>query len=1018
MEEGGAAALDYKIPGSHIDEDDGAKMPLRHRLTLLANTYIRSSKVQVFICTLTAASCFTYVVDTYVTGDSESRQDNIAQCRDNPSFTLRGDCAVVEIVVMEWFELLFGISFCFDYLMCLFYSASMLSFVFSTAGFCDLLSIVPMIKYFIPSSPLHSLSGFLPVLRAFKAARVLRLNRVLTTEFSSPDLESRGAGGSSRVTFEVASLCLTLLSILYMAASLLYSFNKLPKEYLPEGCDASFNVLPEDLTWDNFLYFVIVTLSTVGYGDIFPDCWTMKLVMVVFIGWCIIYIPVQFSRIQAAMDAREKYLAPYPYHPAVVHILLCGHLSPHTVRRFMIEFEGSANSRKDQFVKVVLLCPDEPDTVMLSFLRHPRYKNRMFYVKGSPKRDLDLLASSAHRARSIFLLSNRSRGFEEEETFVLMSSIAIEKFLLRYGPEEGSAPVQLVAQALSIEGAKKLADVKVNVPICLEAFMADIMAFGAQYPGFIPLFTNLIRTADIEVDQTLGADAWLSDYVKGSEYEIYCCGSQGFGLEGLYWDELCKGVYAKSNRHSVMIGVAEHKDVIINPGKSYRINKDTTRVFVLAEDHQDAEDALESAAEQLRSSPPTPRKEQSGDRATSDSSRSLYDPMLSPTAHQNLNVHSSIRPAVDQLQSELREPLVTDRIEASIGRLLREYRLCLGDDKAAASAGTQRILEPTIHKIELEHDTLSTGKSAIREVSGFGLGSLDHDDDFEAVGHIVLVFPGSDTHILQSVRIFITRIFDIKPRNVVLIHPEASTSKAFAREIRDHTHINTARFRFIHGSPADPVVLRRARVARAHAVISFAAKEEAGVGAEADDHNMRTAIVLERELKAELYEKVFTMNELINETSVSFLRQYAKESRRYQETPATARFVRADQREQRTVPHLFQWPLFAAGRVCTQSILDTLLIRLSNSLQEAEFWNSFFCKANLFASLPIPKQYQTYGQLFQHCVDQDLVPLGLYRPTGTKGSLMPYTHTNPVATEPLVEGDLLFVMPKGWLGET
>lgn len=30
---------------------------------------------------------------------------------------------------------------------------------------------------------------------------------------------------------------------------------------------------------------------------------------------------------------------------------------------------------------------------------------------------------------------------------------------------------------------------------------------------------------------------------------------------------------------------------------------------------------------------------------------------------------------------------------------------------------------------------------------------------------------------------------------------------------------------------------------------------------------------------------------------------------------------------------------------------------------------------------------------------------------------MPYTHTNPAATERLVEGDLLFVMPKGWLGE-
>jgi len=1012
MEHGGANEVDYKVPGSHVDENNfhEAKVPLRHRLTLLANKYIRSIHVQILICLLTAASCVLYVVETYVSGGDESVRKG---CREDPSATLMGECPVIKIVVLEWFELFFGISFCFDYFMCLFYSASMLSFVFSTAGFCDLLSIVPMVKYFIPSSPLHSLSGFLPILRAFKAARVLRLNRVLKTEFSSPDLESRGAGGSSRVTFEVVSLFLTLLSILYMAASLLYSFNELPDEYIPDGCVASFNMLPHELTWDKFLYFVIVTLSTVGYGDIFPDCWTMKIVVVLFIMICIIYIPVQFSRIQDAMDAREKYLVPYRYHPAIVHILLCGHLNPHTVQRFMIEFAGSANSRKDQFVKVVLLCPDEPDTVMLSFLRHPRHKNRMFYVKGSPKRDLDLLAASAHRARSIFLLSNRSLGFEEEETFVLMSSIAIEKFLLRYGPDESSAPVQLVAQALSIEGAKRLADVKVNVPICLEAFMADIMAFGAQYPGFIPLFTNLIRTADIEVGQAPGADSWLSDYVRGSEYEIYCCGILELKLEGLSWDQLCHLVYDRSNRHSVMIGVAEHTDVIINPGKDYIIHEATTRVFVLAEDHQDAEDALQNAAIQHRDAPQTPRQRLPGSRTISDSLRDMHEPpaALPRTLRHGLGIHAALRPAVDQLQAGLCQPIEMARVEASIGGLLREYRACLGD-KAAAEAGTQRILEPTIHKIQLEHDTLNAGRAAISEgESSLGLGSLDHenDDDFEAVGHLVLTFPGSDTHILQSVRIFVTRIFDIKPRNVVLIHPDASTNVAFAKEIRDHTHINTARFRFIHGSPADAVILRRARVARAHAVISFAAKEEAGIGAEADDHNLKTAIVLERELKAELYEKVFTMNELINETSVSFLRQYAKESRRYQETAAVTHFGYST--------HLFQWPLFAAGRVCTQSILDTLLIRLSNSLQEAEFWNSFFCKANLFSSLSIPPQYSTYGQLFRDCVDQDLVPLGLYRPTGTKGSLMPYTHTNPAATERLVEGDLLFVMPKGWLGE-
>ena len=37
--------------------------------------------------------------------------------------------------------------------------------------------------------------------------------------------------------------------------------------------------------------------------------------------------------------------------------------------------------------------------------------------------------------------------------------------------------------------------------------------------------------------------------------------------------------------------------------------------------------------------------------------------------------------------------------------------------------------------------------------------------------------------------------------------------------------------------------------------------------------------------------------------------------------------------------HLFNWPMFAAGRICTQSILDTLIVRLATDPGMADFWN-------------------------------------------------------------------------------
>lgn len=51
-----------------------------------------------------------------------------------------------------------------------------------------------------------------------------------------------------------------------------------------------------------------------------------------------------------------------------------------------------------------------------------------------------------------------------------------------------------------------------------------------------------------------------------------------------------------------------------------------------------------------------------------------------------------------------------------------------------------------------------------------------------------------------------------------------------------------------------------------------------------------------------------------------------------------------------------------------------------------------------------------YDMLARELILKGSMPLGLYRPGGTKGSSLPYTQVNPSIAERLVDGDVVFVL--------
>src|SRR5690606_34590717 len=153
-------------------------------------------------------------------------------------------------------------------------------------GIIDLLSILPMfLSIFIKGS--HILSS-LRILRLLRLFRIFRL-----MEFMQESSKLKIALMASRAKIMVFLYAVSIISILI--GTLMY--------YI-EGPGNCFTIIPKSV------FYTIVTLTTVGYGDIVPQTplgQFLSMVLMV-IGYGIIAVPTGIVGVEIAKQVKESIL--------------------------------------------------------------------------------------------------------------------------------------------------------------------------------------------------------------------------------------------------------------------------------------------------------------------------------------------------------------------------------------------------------------------------------------------------------------------------------------------------------------------------------------------------------------------------------------------------------------------------------------------------------------------------------------------------------------------------------------
>ena len=183
--------------------------------------------------------------------------------------------------VLEWF---FTILFTIEYLLRIIAVKKPLLYVVSFLGLVDLLAIVPMyLSIFLTGAQ------SLLVLRALRLLRIFRIFKL--THFLS-EMSFLGAALRSGAK-KISIFMLVVLAIVVILGSVMY---------LVEPAENGFTSIPESIYW------AIVTITTVGYGDIAPTTPTGKFIasVIMLIGYAIIAVPTGILTTEIALMSRNK----------------------------------------------------------------------------------------------------------------------------------------------------------------------------------------------------------------------------------------------------------------------------------------------------------------------------------------------------------------------------------------------------------------------------------------------------------------------------------------------------------------------------------------------------------------------------------------------------------------------------------------------------------------------------------------------------------------------------------------
>ncbi|XP_036071283.1 calcium-activated potassium channel subunit alpha-1a isoform X1 [Oryzias melastigma] len=336
----------------------------------------------------------------------------------------------------------------------------------------------------------------------------------------------------------------------------------------------------QSLSYWECVYLLMVTMSTVGYGDVYAKTTLGRLFMVFFILGGLAMFASYVPEIIELIGNRKKYGGSYSAVNGRKHIVVCGHITLESVSNFLKDFLHK--DRDDVNVEIVFLHNISPNLELEALFK--RHFTQVEFYQGSVLNPHDLARVKIESADACLILANKyCADPDAEDASNIMRVISIKN----YHPK-----IRIITQMLQYHNKAHL----LNIPswnwkegddaICLAELKAGFIAQSCLAQGLSTMLANLFSMRSfIEIEE----DTWQKYYLEGVANEMYT-EYLSSAFVGLSFPTVCELCYVKLKLLLIAIEYKSEqresrsrKRILINPGNHVKMQEGTLGFFIASD---------------------------------------------------------------------------------------------------------------------------------------------------------------------------------------------------------------------------------------------------------------------------------------------------------------------------------------------------------------------------------------------------------------------------------------------------